>query len=180
MSLPYSYSVKGLVTLDRRVLKKKKIVNSEAQLQYNPHVSSIDDSYIGKRVTEMPDEAFMVKIGPRNWANEVTDLDLESAKESLEQLRMTAKPKLSKKAWTRLSNKNRSRLPSAPEDLTDSRGDPGKEDEDGRDKKQPATANGQLPGYQGSVPVIKEETSSGKEEHKMPLSGCPSPLVSLR
>ena len=162
------------------MMKKKKLVKPEAHLEYNPRMSSIDDLYIGKRVTELPDEAFMVKIGPRNWANEVMDLDLESAKESLEQLRIAEKPKLSKKAWTRLSNKNRSRLPSAPEDLTDSRGDAsGKKEQEEQDKKP--TANGQLPGYQGSIPVIREETSSGKAELSKSLpGGCPSPRVPLR
>ena len=163
-------------------MKKTKFYKSEAHLPNmidQARRSSIDDLYIGKRVTELPEEAFMVKIGPRNWVNEVTDLDLEAAKESLEQLRMPEKPKLSKKAWTRLSNKKRSRLPSAPEDLTDSssRGDSGKAKKDSHEEKP--TANGQLPGYQGTIPVIKEDMSSDQVETEG-TGGCPSHRVPLR
>ena len=71
---------------------------------------SDDDIYTGKRVTKVP-EAFTVTVGPRNFSNEIIGLDVEDAKKSVQHLKIE-KPRLSKKALTRLSKKNRSKVES--------------------------------------------------------------------
>ncbi len=91
--------------------KKFKQVDSDRKsrsLSRSQRSESIDDLYTGMKVTKLP-ERFMVKIGPREMGSEIMDLDFETTKASLEALR-TEKPRLSKQAWTRLSNKSRGKV----------------------------------------------------------------------
>ena len=72
---------------------------------------SVDDLYVGKKVTELSDSEFVVKMKRQSLIPAEIDLDLglESAKEAIQQLTLEDKPELSHKARRRLSSKKKSK-----------------------------------------------------------------------